>query len=584
MLVRSAVTLLAVALLLPNRGEAAPRDRMLVSPVWLAAHLHDARLVLLHIGDSAEYAERHIPGARFLSLQAISERSANGLALELPPIGRLAAALADLGITSDSRIVLYFGDDWVSPTTRAWFTLDYAGLGDRTSILDGGLPAWQAAGYEVTAEPPPPVTPGRLALTPHPEVLATREWIKARIGHRRFRILDARDAEFYKGLDAGSGSRAGHLPGARSLPFGTVVDDHNRFLPDTTLRRLFQAAGTGRGDHLVAYCHVGQQATAVVFAARLLGFDVRLYDGSFQDWSRHEDLTVEGGVPPTRGALMTTDELARRLAAGDVTLIDLRSDLTAYLTNHIPGAVYLHYETLRASQAGTPGDILSPEAYAQLWSRLGVRRGRPVVIYGSGDAQNFNATFLAWLLGGFHHEEVFLLDGGYAKWVGESRPLSRLYPEVAAVPYPADTYLLDRIDGNDLNQMRRWSGMVLVDVRPPDQYTGAAGAQVRRGHIPGAINHFWHDDLTTAGGVTAWRPLEELRAAYTTQGITPDKHVVVYCNTGTEASHAYFALHYLLGYPTVRVYVPSWTEWAAHNDWPIDGPSATATATPSAGP
>jgi thiosulfate/3-mercaptopyruvate sulfurtransferase len=546
---------------------------MLVSPAWLSAHLRDPNLVLLEIGNRADYDTTHIPGARYLSLRSITEE-ANGVAFEMPNAARLDSVLASYGVTRDSRIVLYFGSDWVSPTTRAWLTFDYLGLGERTSILDGGLPAWRAAGLPVTAEVPAPATPAPLALTPRPGVLATVEWIQERVGQPRFRIVDARTWEFYRGLDAGSGSRPGHLPGARSLPFNTLFDDANRFLPDTALRRLFQAAGVNKGDQIVAYCHIGQQATAVVFAARLLGYDVRLYDGSFQDWSRRENLTVEGGVPPTNGALISTEALAPRLAAGDVTVVDLRSDLQAYLANHLPGAVYLHYETLRASQSGVPGDILTPEAYAELWSRLGIRRGRPVVIYGSGDAQNFNATFLAWLLGGFRHEEVYLLDGGYAKWAAEGRALSRLYPEIATVKYAVDPYRLDRIEGEHVRHALTWEGAVIVDVRPPDQYAGTAGAQVRRGHIPKAVNHFWHDDLVNRQGVAVWKPVDELRTAYAAQGITPEKYVILYCNTGTEASHAYFALRFLLGFPNVEVYVPSWTEWSAHADWPVEGPAS----------
>ena len=107
-------------------------------------------------------------------------------------------------------------------------------------------------------------------------------------------------------------------------------------------------------------------------------------------------------------------------------------------------------------------------------------------------------------------------------------------------------------------------------MRPPNQYLGQAGAQMRRGHIPGAINHVWGGDLIDQEGAAVWKPVEELRASYVSQGITPDKMVLLYCNTGTEASHAYFALRNLLGYPNVRVYVPSWTEWAAREDLPIE--------------
>lgn len=582
MVTRSAAALLAATLLLPAPVLAlpGPRDRMLVSPAWLKTHLADGNLVLFQIGERAEYDREHIPGARFLDLRAISDRAANGLALELPPVATLDSTFAALGVRSDSRIILYFGSDWLSPTTRAWLTFEYLGLGDRTSILDGGLPAWKAAGHPVTNDAPPDVTPVPLRTTPRPAIVTDAEWVHARLGQPRFRIIDARDPEFYRGLDAGSGTRPGHLPGAKNIPFTSVTDDAGRFLPDSVLRRLFREAGVVRGDQIVAYCHIGQQATAVVFAARLLGYDVRLYDGSFQDWTRRDNYVVEGGVPNTRASLISTEDLERRIQAGDVTLIDIRSDLNAYLANHLPNAVYLHYETLRAAANGVPGDVIPATSYAELWSRIGIRRDRPVVIYSSGDVQNFNATFLAWLLAGFRQPEVFLLDGGYGKWAQEKRPLSRLYPEIAAVKYDVDPFRLDLIQGIHVQHSLRSPNVVIVDVRPADQFAGTAGAQVRRGHIPGAVNHFWHDDLVTANGTTVWKSVDSLRAAYLAQGITPDKYIVVYCNTGTEASHAYFALKLLLGYPNVVVYVPSWTEWAEKEEWPIEG--AVAAAAPGA--
>ena len=576
MLSRYPALLMAAALFLPRPVDATPRDRMLVTTSWLKAHLSDPGLVLLQVGERSEYDREHIPGARFLQLRAISDRPANGRSLEMLPITTLDSVLATLGVTAGSKVVIYFGSDWVSPTTRAWLTMEYAGLGDRAVILDGGLPAWKAAGYAVTADVPAAPNVTRLVTTSNPGVVVNAEWVQARLTQPRFRLIDARDPQFYQGLDAGSGTRPGHLPGARSIPFTSVTDEAGRFLPDSALRRIFREAGVSQGDEIVAYCHIGQQATAVVFAAQLLGYNARLYDGSFEDWTRHEGLPVEGAVAATRGALISTDQLAARLATDSITVVDLRSDLNAYLADHLPGAVYLHYENLRVSAQGVPAGVLPQSAYAEIWSRIGIRRDRPVVIYASGDAQNFNATFLAWLLAGFRQPEVYVLDGGYAKWAAEGKTLTRLYPEIATVKYSSDPYLLDVIEGEHVQHMLGQQGVVLVDVRPADQFSGTAGAQMRRGHIPGAVSHFWHDDLVTTGSTTVWKPVETLRASYLAQGITPDKYVVIYCNTGTEASHAYFALKLLLGYPNVQVYVPSFTQWAENADWPLEGSGAAA--------
>src|SRR4030088_2864928 len=131
-------------------GDAKVHESLIVSTEWLAAHLNDESLVLLQVGDKNEYLAGHIPGAQFVTLADISTPRGSGLTLELPPAAQLEAVFEKLGVTDKSRIVVYFGKDWVSPTTRVFFTLNYLGLGDRASILDGGLPAWRAGGNPVT--------------------------------------------------------------------------------------------------------------------------------------------------------------------------------------------------------------------------------------------------------------------------------------------------------------------------------------------------------------------------------------------------------------------------------------------------
>jgi len=555
-------------------GTAPPRDRLLITPAALERQLSDRHIVLLHIGQRAEYDAGHIPGARYFDFDWIDGGTHEGLSLELPPIASLDSVFGSLGVGPDSRVVIYFGQDWVSIATRVWFTLDYMGLAGHAVILDGGLPAWRAAGLPVSTDSPAAATPSSLASRAHPEVVAQADWIRDHLDDAHVAVLDARAPAFYKGLEVGMHPRVGHLPGARNLYFESVVKEDLRFQSDSALRRLFREADAGPGKQIVAYCHVGQQATAVFFAARLLGYSVKLYDGSFQEWSARPELPLEGGVPFTQGRLVSTEELASMLQQGSVTVIDARSDLPAYLANHLPGAAFLHYETLRASRRGVPGDTLSPEGYAGLLGRLGIRRDRPVVVYGTGDAANFNATFLIWLLTGFRQPQVYLLDGGYGKWSAEGRPLSRKYPTGDPTTYAADPYALEVANVEWVQYMVNKPSGVIVDVRPPDQYAGSAGAQLRRGHIPGAVNHFWQDDLRDAGGTKIWKSVNELRASYERQGITPDKQVFLYCNTGTEASHVYFALRHLLGYPRVRIYVPSWTEWSEKEELPVEAGQA----------
>jgi thiosulfate/3-mercaptopyruvate sulfurtransferase len=277
------------------RAQAAPssRDAMLVTPSWVAAHLGDANLVLLHVGDQDKYAAAHLPGARLVDLGDISV-SGNGLTLEMPAAGALRTALANLGISDNSRIIIYSANGRSSPATRVALTLDYAGLGSRTSVMDGGLEAWQREKRATTDVIPPAARPGKLSPLSLEPIIVDASYVRAHAAKPGVAVVDARAAAFYDGMrSGGSPMRAGHIPGARSIPFTEVNDAEGKLKPAGQLLAVFKNAGVQPGDTVVGYCHIGQQATAVLFAAKSLGHPVLLYDGSFEDWSRHTDFPVE---------------------------------------------------------------------------------------------------------------------------------------------------------------------------------------------------------------------------------------------------------------------------------------------------
>jgi thiosulfate/3-mercaptopyruvate sulfurtransferase len=209
--------------------------------------------------------------------------------LEMPTAESLRERLQKLGISNDSRIVVYYGTDWVSPSTRVVFTLDYAGLGARTALLDGGMPAWIREGNKVTDKATPPRV-GTLAPLHIKPIVVDAAYVKEHIGKPGVSIVDGRDASFYDGVQQGNTHmaphRAGHIAGAKSVPFTEIAYDNLLLKSPNELAALFTKAGVQPGDTIVGYCHIGQQATAMLFAARSLGHPVLLYDGSFQEWSR----------------------------------------------------------------------------------------------------------------------------------------------------------------------------------------------------------------------------------------------------------------------------------------------------------
>jgi thiosulfate/3-mercaptopyruvate sulfurtransferase len=262
---------------------------MIVSTAWLAQHLKDPRLVVFHVGPEAEYPAQHIPGARYLSLHAISanDNGPDALALEMAAPDRLHAQLEDIGISDDSRVIVYGAKDWVSLPTRAIFTFLYAGLGN-VSMLDGGLEAWKKEGREVSAVVPA-AAKGKLSSLRVKPMLADAAFVQSHTNAPGFVVIDARDASFYDGVQKGGQMEhhmAGHIPGSKNVPFEDVNGEDLKLKPAAELEAIFAKAGVKPGDTVIGYCHVGQQATAMLFAARSLGHPIMLYDGSYEDWAR----------------------------------------------------------------------------------------------------------------------------------------------------------------------------------------------------------------------------------------------------------------------------------------------------------
>jgi thiosulfate/3-mercaptopyruvate sulfurtransferase len=268
--------------------------------------------------------------------------------------------------------------------------------------------------------------------------------------------------------------------------------------------------------------------------------------------------------------LVSTEWLAEHLDDPSLVVAESDEDVLLYETGHIPGAVKLDWHT----ELNDPltRDYVDGSGFARLMSERGVSRDTTLVLY--GDRNNWWAAYALWVTTLFGHPDVRLLDGGRAKWIAEGRPLTTDTPQRTAADYP----VVERDDTKVRafrDQVLSHLGQPMIDVRSPGEYTGdllhmpdypQEGA-VRGGHIPGAKNVPW---ARAAAEDATFRDRKELEAIYAGEaGLSPDSDVVVYCRIGERSSHTWFVLHHLLGFPNVRNYDGSWTEWGNSVKVPI---------------
>jgi thiosulfate/3-mercaptopyruvate sulfurtransferase len=278
-------------------------------------------------------------------------------------------------------------------------------------------------------------------------------------------------------------------------------------------------------------------------------------------------LVISVAAEELPGKLVSTEWLQANLEMPNLRIVDIRSNVKDYWQAHIPGAVYIHPDALRWPDQGVPVKVLPPEALAMMLGKLGVAEDTAIVVCAEGN--DFNAPYLIWALDYIGHDAAAMLDGGFSSWQKEGRPVTQNYPRITPTQYPVPSRPRAEVRATmeDVKKAISTGAAVLLDVRPPALYTGEQGAWKRKGHIKGAINHFWADDLDSNG---AWKSTEELKKAYAELGATPDKTIITSCGQGQMSSHTYFTLRYILGYSKVKNYDGSFNEWSNFPELPVE--------------
>jgi thiosulfate/3-mercaptopyruvate sulfurtransferase len=276
---------------------SAQSNPTVVSTAWLSDHLADKSVVVLHVAhDTMDYRTGHVPGAREVQYPWFTT-TRDSVGTELPALEQLRQLFERLGVSDDSHVVIYASGMGMAPmASRAFLSLDYLGHA-KISLLNGGLARWRAEGRSISTEQPA-VRTGR--LTPRARAITVdADWVTGHTGKRGYAFIDTRTTPEYLGTGERGGLRSeGHIVGARQLEWQQLFAnaDSAIFLDAAGIAQLY-AERSAPGDTLVTYCLVGYRASMTYFGARLAGLPVRLYDGSYQDWSRRA-LPVRKGETP----------------------------------------------------------------------------------------------------------------------------------------------------------------------------------------------------------------------------------------------------------------------------------------------
>ncbi len=505
-----------------------PNATLLVSGASL--DVNAANQVIIDTRSAADYAAGHITNAINLPPSAL-DTTTTSFALNDPSAA--AAVLGAAGVSNTANIILYDKDVYAN-AGRVFWALEYLGAG-KVFVLDGGYAKWVADARTVVTTA---TTLTATTFTPTVDAakLATLTDVAAYSADTaKYAIVDSRDAKDFA---------AGHIPTAINALVGDFLNKDKTVLSYAKLKNLLDYRGITTGKKILAHCYVGYRSGQEYFIFRLMGFDVRNYDGS---WTEYNAATAY----PNAGLLVTKTDLA-----SPAVVIDARS-AALYAAGHIPGAINVLH-----SDYWTAGTGL--KATATLEAQLGaagIKVTDKIVIYDNTTASWGAAGRLFWMLEYLGATDVHILDGGYDKWVADTaNTASTTAATLTATTFTATVQAAKKLTGAQIASKLGGSTFAIIDARTDEEFNGwKLYGETRGGHIPGAYNipyaTFFNSDKTTLS-------YQSLKQLFESRGITTDKEVTAYCTAGIRSGHVYFLLR-LMGYANASNYDASMFEWSA---------------------
>ncbi len=267
--------------------------------------------------------------------------------------------------------------------------------------------------------------------------------------------------------------------------------------------------------------------------------------------------------------IVETEWVAQNLDNPNIRILEVDIDASNYEIGHLPGAVFWHgLQTVFSPEMRYNFD---KKALEKLLSQSGISNENTIIVYSN---QNASATVVFWFLKGFGHCDIRIMNGGKKKWVAENRQLTKEILKSTQTDYKAQSFDHNfRVEFNTVIQAINHQNYAIVDVRTPEEYRGEIflmkppEVEQRAGHIPGAA-HIYYEEVLREDDT--FKSVMELKELYESKGVSSDKNIITYCAVGARAAHTWFVLKYLLGYPNVRNYDASWSEWGSRSDTPVE--------------